>query len=157
MPDDEVEAEIETDESETEVLNWYTLLDGSHSFRGSRARKGQGILLTDKEANKLDSRVRRSTMAEHKVTETAKPTYTSVTAVSEQEESAATGTMVSVTPRDWSTSQEMKVADVITQVNETNSVADLEALYDLEEKGQNRVTLLTHIEKKVAMLEGQQK
>lgn len=155
MPDDEVEAKIE---AEAEVLNWYTLLDGSHSFRGNRARKGQEILLTEQEANKLGSRVRRSTMAEHKVTETAKPTYTSVTAVSEQDETAATaGTMASATPRDWSTSQEMKVADVIAQVNETNSVADLEALYDLEEKGQNRVTLLTHIEKRVAVLEGQQK
>lgn len=147
------------DEAKIEVLSRYTLLDGSHSFRGRRAHKGQEILLTDKEAQKLANRVRRSAMADEKgsdkVTETAKPTYTPVTAVSETTE--PTIATASVTPRDWSKSQDMKAVDVIAQVNETSTVEDLEALYDIEEKGQNRVTVLREIEKKVAQLEGEGK
>lgn len=130
-----------------EDLNWYTVLNGSHSFRGATARKGQDILLTDREAKKLSDRVRRKTMADEKVTETAKPTYEPTT-VDE------TGSEVTETNRDWSSTQDMKAPDVISQVNESNSVKDLEALYDIEEKGQNRATVLKAIERRVATLEG---
>lgn len=58
------------------------------------------------------------------------------------------------TTRDWSDVLNMKAADLIVEVDKTTSVSDLEALYELEEKGQNRVTVLREIEKKVAMLEG---
>lgn len=149
-----------------EVLNWYIMLDGTHAFKGITARKGQRILLTDKEAQRLGARVRRWTMADEKndekVTETAKPTYEPTFQPIEGTETVKTTATINQsttnqTTRDWSKSQEMKAVDLIYQVNETNSVEDLEALYDIEEKGQNRVTVLREIEKKVAQLEGEGK
>lgn len=119
-------------------------------------KKGQTVELpSDEKARSYSKYFRRTDLPDtaNKAVETVP--ISTVTAESTSPD--VTKTVNQPTRVDWSTSQEMKVADVIAQVNETNSVADLEALYDLEEKGQNRVTLLTHIEKRVAVLEGQQK
>lgn len=139
-----------------EEMGWYTLLDGSHSFGGMRVKKGGTIRLTTKEAEKLGDRVRMS-MSE---TKTAKPTYTPTNLdptginASGKAENEATST-IGVT-RDWSKTQDMKAAEVIALANETISVSDLELLYEVEEKGQNRPSVLKAIEKKVVQLEGGQ-
>lgn len=120
-------------------------------------KKGQTVELpSDEKARSYSKYFRRTDLPDttNKVVETVPISTATAESASLNASLTDVTKPVNQPTRDWSTSQEMKVADVIAQVNETNSVPDLEALYDLEEKGQNRVTLLTHIEKKVAQLEG---
>lgn len=121
-------------EPEVEEMELYTLKDGTHRFRGQKATKGGRILLTSKEAGKLGDRVSR-------VVERSK--------VKAQDEAGS-----AEIARDWSATQDMKAVEVIALANETTSVSELEALYEVEEKGQNRPSVLKAIEKKVAQLEG---
>jgi hypothetical protein len=55
--------------------------------------------------------------------------------------------------RDWSHTQNMKAPDVVTLINETNSVDELSSLQQVEENGQNRVGVLKVIEKRIGQLE----
>lgn len=123
-----------------ETLEWYTLLDGSHGFRGMRARKGEKLLLTSKEAKRLGSRV--VSTSEPKI-------VASVTSVS----SSVPVNPVSTT-RDWSSTQDMKAPDVIDLINETDSKEDLASLQEVEEKGQNRVGVLNAIKKRMGQIGG---
>lgn len=131
-----------------EDLSWYTLLDGTHRSRGVTARRGQDIFLTDKEAKNLGDRVRRKTMTDDKVTETAKPTYEPTT-VNE----TGDGREVTKENRDWSNTQDMKAPEVVALVNENDSKAELQALYETESKGQNRIGVLNAIKKRITQLE----
>ncbi len=53
---------------------------------------------------------------------------------------------------DLSYTQNMKAVDVIEIVKETNSLSDLKNLQQLEENGQNRVGVLSAIEKRMRQL-----
>jgi len=90
---------------------------------------------------------------DQKVTETVKPSYTPVQTT--QEPVSTSDQSTPNQPRDWSNIIDSKAADITTEVNKTTSVPDLEALYELEEKGQNRSGVLKSIEKRVAQLEGE--
>lgn len=125
-------------EPEVEEMELYTLKDGTHRFKGQKATKGGRILLTSKEAGKLGDRVSR-------VVERSK--------VRAQASGSDEAGSVEIA-RDWSATQDMKAVEVIALANETTSVSELEALYEVEEKGQNRPSVLKAIEKKVTQLEG---
>lgn len=118
-------------------------------------KKGQTIELpSDEKAKSYSKYLKRVDLPDNavKTPETipiSTATVESITTVP----TTVVGASDSLISRDWSKSQDMKAPDLISQVHETNSVQDLETLYDLEEKGQNRVTVLREIEKRVATLE----
>lgn len=131
-----IESSEKSFEKSSEPLEWYMLLDGSHGFRGMRARKGEKILLTSREAEKLGSRVQRAQSKENQTTKTT-PTKVDTN---------------SVTARDWSSTQDMKATDVIDLINETDSKEELASLQEVEEKGQNRVGVLNAIKKRMGQI-----
>lgn len=142
-------------------MNRYKLLTGKHTVGGTTFKAGDDHLTEEHIKGLTADRfvmvgptegVQQSTRTESS-TETDKPSYTPMTVDMTGEDEGKTND-TATEPKDWSNTQDMKAPDVISQVNESNSVKDLEALYDVEEKGQNRATVLKAIEKRVATLEG---
>ena len=152
-----------------EKLYWYTLLDGSHSFRGNRARSGEKIQLTKLEAERLGERVMPTTMDENDktaaTTDTVKPTYepTIVPITQPVQQTAESGSTDSTSQtnttsltntRDWSNTQDMKASDVIDLIDETDSKEELVNLREVEQKGQNRIGVMNAIKKRMGQIGG---
>lgn len=54
---------------------------------------------------------------------------------------------------DWSKTQDMKAPEVVALVNETDSKDELQALYETESEGQNRIGVMNAIKKRITQLE----
>lgn len=116
-------------------------------------RKGQTVELpSDEKARSYSKYLKRVGAPE---TSAATPVTVPIsTATAESRVDAGPTVLATSIARDWSATQDMKAVEVIALANETTSVSELEALYEVEEKGQNRPSVLKAIEKKVTQLEG---
>ncbi len=129
-------------------MPWYRLDKGSIGLiidgRNVDVEKGQTIELSEDVAKKykhlrrVGQPVQAAVMPTTGSGETTKP---------------ETGVVKPEITRDWSATQNMKAPDVVTLVNECESVDELLSLQQVEESGQNRVGVLKMIEKRVAQLE----